>query len=98
MSRIKTVTTEVHYFHDLLKEELALPELSDINETSLRKMLDKIYRYETRCTVKKQKYPEKLCVKFRGRIADLLLLMDNFDLQAAIANRSTTPENIEIVA
>lgn len=98
MSRIKTVTAEVHYFHHLLQDEIALPELCDINEHALEKMLDKIYRYEKRCAVKKQKYSSKLCFQLRTRLADLLLLNDNFDLQAIIAKRSSEPENIEFVA
>ena len=98
MSRADTVTKEVKYFHELLQEEINLPELSEISEPTLRRLLDRIYRFETRCTVKKQKYSEKLCVQFRGRIADLLLLMDNFDLQDAIANRDSIQDNINIVA
>ncbi|MDG1121282.1 MAG: hypothetical protein P8J70_00475 [Glaciecola sp.] len=98
MSRVETVTQEVKYFHDLLQEEINLPELTDMNEPTLRKLLDRIYRFETRCTVKKQKYSEKLCVQFRGRIADLLLLMDNFDLQDAIANRDNIQDDITSVA
>lgn len=54
MSRVNTVTTEVKYFHELLQTEISLPELDDMNEPSLRRLLDRIYRYETRCTVKKQ--------------------------------------------
>ena len=98
MSRVNIVTTEVKYFHELLQTEISLPELDDMNEPSLRRLLDRIYRYETRCTVKKQKYSEKLCVQFRGRIADLLLLMDDFDLQDAIANRDNVQDDINIVA
>jgi hypothetical protein len=98
MSRADTVTQEVKYFHELLQEEINLPELTDMSEPTLRRLLERIYRFETRCTVKKQKYSEKLCVQFRGRIADLLLLMDNFDLQDAIANRDNIQEDINIVA
>ena len=98
MSRINTVTTEVRYFHNLVKNEVSLPELTAINEHNLEKLLNKIYRYETRCIVKKQSYSEKHCIELRSRIADLLLLIDNFDLQAAIANRNTQAEDIEFVA
>jgi hypothetical protein len=98
MSRINTVTTEVRYFHNLVKNEVSLPELTAINEHNLEKMLNRIYRYETRCIVKKQSYSEKHCIELRSRIADLLLLIDNFDLQAAIANRNTQAEDIEFVA
>ncbi len=98
MSRINTVTTEVRYFHNLVKNEVSLPELTAINEHDLEKMLNRIYRYETRCIVKKQSYSEKHCIELRSRIADLLLLIDNFDLQAAIANRNTQAEDIEFVA
>ena len=98
MSRINTVTAEVQYFHNLIKSEVALPELTVINEHNLEKMLNRIYRYETRCIVKKQSYSEKHCIELRSRIADLLLLIDNFDLQAAIANRNTHAEDIEFVA
>jgi len=76
----------------------SLPELTAINEHNLEKMLNRIYRYETRCIVKKQSYSEKHCIELRSRIADLLLLIDNFDLQAAIANRNTQAEDIEFVA
>ena len=98
MSRINTVTTEVRYFHNLVKNEVSLPELTAINEHNLEKLLNKIYRYETRCVVKKQSYSEKHCIELRSRIADLLLLMDNFDLQAVIASRNTDVEDIEFVA
>ncbi len=98
MSRINTVTTEVRYFHNLVKNEVSLPELTAINEHDLEKMLNRIYRYETRCIVKKQSYSEKHCIELRSRIADLLLLIDNFDLQAAIASRNTHAEDIEFVA
>lgn len=98
MSRINTVTAEVRYFHNLVKNEIALPELTAINEHNLEKMLNRIYRFETRCIVKKQSYSEKHCIELRSRIADLLLLIDNFDLQAAIANRNTNTEDIEFVA
>ncbi len=98
MSRINTVTAEVQYFHNLIKSEVALPELTAINEHNLEKLLNKIYRYETRCVVKKQSYSEKHCIELRSRIADLLLLIDNFDLQAVIASRNTDVEDIEFVA
>ena len=51
MSRADTVTKEVKYFHELLQEEINLPELSELSETTLRRLLDRIYRFETRCTV-----------------------------------------------
>ena len=40
MSRINTVTTEVRYFHNLVKSEVSLPELTVINEHNLEKMLN----------------------------------------------------------
>ena len=61
MSRVGTVTQEVKYFHKLLKEEINLTELTDMNEPTLRKLLDRIYRFETRCTVKKNIFRKIMC-------------------------------------
>lgn len=88
MSRYKKAEQLVRALHNELKEEMKLPELGEISEKRLRLLLERIYRFETRCSLKKQKYSEKRCVYFRGAIADLLLLIDSFDLKDAVANRN----------
>ena len=88
MSRYKKAEQLVRTLHSELEEEMKLPALSDISEKRLCLLLERIYRFETRCTLKKQKYSEKQCVALRGAIADLLLLLDSFDLKDAIANRN----------
>ena len=101
MSRYKKAEQLVRTLHSELEKEMRLPNLQDVSEERLRLHLDKIYRFETRCTLKKQQYSEKKCVALRGAIADLLLLNDDFDLKKAVANRSNINEkedDIENVA
>ena len=98
MSRINIVSEQVIQYHAQLQAEINLPALEELTEHKLKFMLERIYLFETRCSLKKIKYSDKQCVAFRGRIADRMLLMDNFDLQDAIANRDNVIEPVDSVA
>jgi hypothetical protein len=100
MNRIKDAQKRVAQFHQTFQEQMNLPQLDVTSIRQLKTVLDKIYRFEHRCTLKKIKYSEPVCIEFRGAIADLMLLLDNFDLQEAIANRdnNTQTKNIGSVA
>jgi hypothetical protein len=88
MSRIETVKTRVNHYYAQFAQEMHLPILDTNSAPKLKLLLERIYLFEKRCTLKKIKYSESLCIEFRGAIADLLLLLDDFDLQHAIATRS----------
>lgn len=96
MNRIKDATKRVKLYHQTYQEEMHLPQLDTTSSSKLNALLDKIYRFEHRCTMKKIKYSEPVCIKFRGAIADLMLLLDDFDLQQAIANRDNEDQHKEI--
>jgi hypothetical protein len=95
MSRIETVKARVSYYYAQFALEMHLPVLDTDSTAKLKLLLERIYLFEKRCTLKKIKYSESVCIEFRGAIADLLLLLDDFDLQHAIATRS---QNDEITA
>lgn len=96
MNRIKDTTKRVELYHQTYQEEMHLPQLDTTSSSKLKDLLDKIYRFEHRCTMKKIKYSEPVCIEFRGAIADLMLLLDNFDLQQAIANRDNKEPHKDI--
>lgn len=87
MSRYNKVEQLVRSLHSELEEEIKLPKLSSISEQCLLSLLERTYRFETRCAIRKSKYSEKKCLTYRGAIADLLLLIDNFDIKDVVANR-----------
>ena len=93
MQRISQAQLRVKQFHKMYQQEMNLPLIDPESSEQLARLLDKIYRFEHRCTLKKQKYSEAVCIEFRGAIADLLLLHDNFDLKHTIANRDNVDDS-----
>lgn len=84
MSRIKKVRTELKksYLEYNKKTSKPLPELDILSEKSLKKLLDAAINRQSIASHKNDKsHPQKLCSTLRGNIADLLLLMDNFDIK-----------------
>lgn len=59
MSRYNKVEQLVRSLHSELEEEIKLPKLSSISEQCLLSLLERTYRFETRCAIRKSKYSEK---------------------------------------
>jgi ferritin-like metal-binding protein YciE len=93
MSRLATAQERVIALHTKLQTEMQLSNLTALNHYHLDDLLEQIYRFERHCSLKNIRYSENACVAMRGAIADLMLLIDDFDLQATIANRDK-PEDI----
>ena len=78
-AKTNLVTTYTVFNADSKKK---LPALDVNNEQSLKKLLDIIYRRETLAYVKKDKRSvPKEAVELKRSLADVLLLLDGFDMQ-----------------
>lgn len=92
MCRIESVKTELEKAYLLYNSKVKkpLPELDTSSEKKLTKLLDTVLNRESQANHTNDKsYPQKRCFSLRGKIADLLLLMDNFDIKKKKENNGS---------
>lgn len=83
MARLKQAKESLQESYDVFNQAVdkKLPALSLSNTDSIKNLLDIVIRRESLSVAKKSTFPNKLSADLRKKLADVLLLIDNVDIE-----------------
>ena len=83
MARLKQAKESLKESYDVFNQAVdkKLPALSLSNTDSIKNLLDIVIRRESLSVAKKSSFPNKLSADLRKKLADVLLLIDNVDIE-----------------
>ena len=98
MARLQQAKEALKESYDVFNQavEKKLPALSLSNHDSIKNLLDIVIRRESISVTKKTSFPNKLSADLRKKLADVLLLIDNVDIEIIKENaKSPSTDKID---